>query len=100
MTWLQGKGLLGQLHGLVIIAFFQLLFQDERTRFVGVRGIMKQKLEEGDNDKAMKLAEKAFALKPRHAETADVLLKLQAGHGDWTGARKTLGSKLKHGQLP
>ena len=79
---------------------YKRMLQDDRTRFVGVRGIMKQKLDEGDNDKAMKLAEKAFALKPRHAETADVLLKLQAGHGDWTGARKTLGSKLKHGQLP
>ncbi|MEO0991395.1 MAG: heme biosynthesis HemY N-terminal domain-containing protein, partial [Pseudomonadota bacterium] len=44
---------------------YKRMLQDERTRFVGVRGIMKQKLEEGDNDKAMKLAEKAFALKPR-----------------------------------
>lgn len=79
---------------------YKRLLRDDKTRFVGVRGIMKQKLEEGDTDTAMKLAQKAFALKPRHEETQDVLLKLQAGKGDWRGARATLGAKLKYGALP
>jgi HemY protein len=79
---------------------YRKLLGDDRTRFVGVRGIMKQKLAEGDTDTAMKLAEKAFALKPRHVEMQDVLLKLQAGAGDWKGARETLGAKLKYGALP
>ncbi len=79
---------------------YKQLLTDERTRFVGVRGIMKQKLAEGDTTTALKLAEKAFALKPRHEETQDVLLKLQAGAEDWSGARKTLGAKLKSGALP
>ncbi|MCK0141411.1 heme biosynthesis HemY N-terminal domain-containing protein [Aliiroseovarius sp. F20344] len=79
---------------------YKRLLKDERTQFVGVRGIMKQKLEEGDTDTAMKLAEKAFALKPRHTETQDVLLGLQAQNNDWAGARKTLSAKLKYGALP
>jgi HemY protein len=79
---------------------YRKLVEHEPTRFVGVRGIMKQKLADGDTDTAMKLAEKAFALKPRHEETQDVLLKLQADSEDWDGARKTLGAKLKHGSLP
>ncbi len=79
---------------------YKRLLSDERTRFVGVRGLMKQKLEEGDTDTAMRLAEKAFALKPQHAETGDILLALQASEADWTGARATLGSKVKHGALP
>ncbi|MDJ0627851.1 MAG: heme biosynthesis HemY N-terminal domain-containing protein [Rhodobacter sp.] len=79
---------------------YKRLLEDDRTRFVGVRGIMKQKLGEGDTDTALKLAEKAFALKPRHEETQDILLRLQAEHADWAGARKTLGAKLKHGALP
>jgi HemY protein len=74
--------------------------ENEQTRFVGVRGIMKQKLAEGDTETALKLAEKAFALKPKHAETGDVLLQLQAEKEDWAGARKTLSTKLKNGQLP
>jgi HemY protein len=46
------------------------------------------------------LAEKAFALKPKHIETQDVLLKLQAEKEDWKGARETLNAKLKSGSLP
>jgi HemY protein len=79
---------------------YKELLTDERTRFVGVRGIMKQKLAEGDTDTAMKLAEKAFAMKPKHEETQDILLRLQAEHEDWAGARKTLTAKLQHGSLP
>lgn len=79
---------------------YKQLLSDEKTRFVGVRGIMKQKIAEGDSDTALKLAEKAFDLKPGHEETQDTLLKLQAEHGDWTGARRTLNAKLKHGALP
>ncbi|MEO9782403.1 MAG: heme biosynthesis HemY N-terminal domain-containing protein [Sedimentitalea sp.] len=79
---------------------YKKLIQDENTRFVGVRGIMKQKLSEGDTETARKLAEKAFQLKPRHEETQDVLLKLQAQARDWSGARNTLNAKLKSGSLP
>ena len=81
-------------------AVYKRLLTDDRTRFVGVRGLLKQKLAEGDTDTALKLAEKAFALKPKHTETQDMLLQLQAGHNDWSGARKTLGAKLKHGSMP
>ncbi|MEO9823643.1 MAG: heme biosynthesis HemY N-terminal domain-containing protein [Paracoccaceae bacterium] len=79
---------------------FKKLLKDDRTRFVGVRGLMKQKLEDGDTDTAMKLAERAFALKPKHTETQDVLLGLQASAHEWSSARQTLTAKLKHGSLP
>jgi HemY protein len=79
---------------------YKQLIANESTRFVGVRWIMKQKLSEGDTETARKLAEKAFALKPRHEETQDVLLKLQAQAHDWAGARTTLSAKLKTGSLP
>ena len=79
---------------------YKKLLDDSQTRFVGVRGIMKQKLADGDTDTALKLAEKAYALKPKHEETQDVLLRLQAEKSDWVGARKTLNAKLKSGSLP
>ncbi|KZY04589.1 MULTISPECIES: heme biosynthesis protein HemY [unclassified Sulfitobacter] len=79
---------------------YRKLIENERTRFVGVRGIMRQKLAEGDTETAYQLAQKAFALKPKHAETGDTLLKLQANREDWSGARNTLSTKLKHGQIP
>ena len=58
--------------------FYKKLLKDDRTRFVGVIGIMKQKLSEGDTDLALKLAERAFSLKPKHEKTQDFLLTLQA----------------------
>jgi HemY protein len=81
-------------------AVYKRLLGDERTRFVGVRGLMKQKLAEGDTDTALKLAEKAYALKPKHQEVQDTLLKLQAEKGDWKGARDVLSTKLRQGLLP
>ena len=69
---------------------YRKLVENEATRFVGVRGIMKQKLADGDTETALKLAEKAFALKPKHEDTQDVLLRLQADKADWKGrARNT-----------
>ena len=79
---------------------YKSLLSGDKTRFVGIRGLLKQKLAEGDTDTALKLAEKAFEMKPKHAETQDILLKLQAEHSDWKGARTTLGAKLKAGELP
>ncbi|MGB7318341.1 MAG: heme biosynthesis HemY N-terminal domain-containing protein, partial [Planktotalea sp.] len=79
---------------------YKKLVKDEATRFVGVRGIMKQKLAAGDTDTAMQLAKRAFDLKPKHEETQDILLKLQAQSSDWSGARETLAAKLKSGNLP
>ncbi len=79
---------------------YRALLADDRTRFVGIRGLMRQKLEAGDTETALRLAEKAFALKPRHDDTGNVLLRLQAEKEDWKGARETLNAKLRHGTMP
>lgn len=79
---------------------YRRLLTDDRTRFVGVRGLMRQKLEEGDTATALKLAEKAYALKPRNADVQDTLLQLQTREGDWKGARTVLKDKRKQGLLP
>jgi HemY protein len=79
---------------------YKELLGSETTRFVAIRGLIKQKLTEGDTETAQKLAVKALELKPRHEETQDILLKLQAESRDWKGARSTLNAKLKAGALP
>lgn len=81
-------------------AAYKTLLGDEATRFVGVRGLLRQKLAEGDHETALKLAQKAFDLRPKHAETQDILLKLQSDSADWAGARATLGAKARSGSLP
>jgi len=79
---------------------YKSLLTSDSTRFIGIRGLLQQRLAEGDTETALALAERAFAMKPRHAETQDILLKLQAESADWKGARATLGAKLKAGSLP
>ncbi|TRD22551.1 heme biosynthesis protein HemY [Palleronia caenipelagi] len=79
---------------------YKQLVQDERTRFVGVRGLLKHQMEQDNTETALALAKEAFALKPKHGETQDTLLKLQAATKDWDGARKTLAAKAKQGALP
>ena len=79
---------------------YKALIQNPRTKFVGLRGILRQKLAEGHTEIAIKIAKEAFNIKPAHTETQDILLQLQAETGDWRGARKTLGTKLKKGSIP
>lgn len=79
---------------------YRRLLDNEKTRFVGVRGLLIQTLSEGDTATALKLAQKALEMKPRNLETQDLLLKLQSETADWKGARTTLAAKLKSGALP
>lgn len=82
------------------LQYYKSLLANDRTRFVGVHGLMKQKLSEGDTDTALKLAEKAFALRPKHGSTLETLFRLQTDKGEWTGARKTVEAKVRANTLP
>lgn len=79
---------------------YKELIKDRDTRFVGVHGIMRHRLSDGDADTALKLAETAYALKPRHGDMQDAVLLIRARRRDWAGAREVLRSKLKCGNLP
>lgn len=79
---------------------YKAMLGDDRTRFVGVRGLMRQKLAEGDTTVALALAQKAYALKPRHGEVQDTLLKLETETGHWGAARKVLEDQMRGGRLP
>lgn len=81
-------------------ATYRQMLTEEKTRFVGIRGLLRQKLEEGDTEVALRLARKAFEIRPQNDEVQDILLRLQAESSDWAGARATLGAKLKSGSLP
>lgn len=81
-------------------AVYRQLLDDDSTRFVGVRGLMRQRLAANDTETALELAKKAYELKPRHAEVQDTLLQLQTEQGDWKGARHVLKNKRKQGALP
>lgn len=79
---------------------FKALLKDDRTRFVGVKGLLKQKLDEGDTETALKLAQKAFAINPSHDPTMATLFSLQSEEKDWDGAKQTLQARVKARALP
>lgn len=79
---------------------YRTMLADNRTRFVGIRGLMQQRLAMGDTATALRLAEKAYAIKPAHTGVQDTLLTLQTREHDWKGARATLKDKRRQGALP
>ena len=76
------------------------MLPDDRTRPVGVQGLMRLKLEEGDTDTAMALAKKAFALRPDNERVLRTLFDLQSKKEDWAGARETLNASMHARLLP
>ena len=74
---------------------FKALLKNDRTRFVGVKGLLQQKLDQGDTETALKLAQKAFAINPSHDPTLATLFDLQSEEKDWDGAKETLRARVK-----
>lgn len=79
---------------------YKALLPNDRTRAVGVQGLMRLKLEEGDTDTAMGLAKKAFALSPDNERVLRTLFDLQSKQADWGGARETLNATMHARLLP
>jgi HemY protein len=80
--------------------YWKRLVADDRSRFVGVQGLIARRLAAGDRETARALAEKALAMQPDHGPTQDLLLDLQIRAGDWAGARRTLAAQARAGRLP
>ena len=79
---------------------YKALLPNDRTRPVGVQGLMRLKLDEGDTDTAMALAKKAFALTPDNERVLRTLFDLQSKKEDWSGARETLNATMHARLLP
>lgn len=79
---------------------YKTMLASDRTRFVGVEGLMRQKLEAGETDVALALAKKAFALKPGNGPVLRTLFDLQSKTEDWSGARETLNASMHARLLP
>ncbi len=82
------------------LTHYKALLDDQRARFVGVQGLIRAKLADGDKEKAQALAAKALEMQPAHEPTQNALLEMQTEAEDWKGARKTLMVKKSSGHLP
>ena len=82
------------------LKYYKRLLKNDQTRFVGLQGLLKQKLLEGDTETALLLAEKAFSIRPKHEQTLNILFDLQTEKLDWKGAQKTIKANVRAGKLP
>ncbi len=74
---------------------FSAMLENEQTAFVGLRGLITQALREGDRDKALRYAERAFQLRPQTPWVVHSLFDMQAQIGQWKSAQETLDGGLR-----
>lgn len=69
---------------------YKKLLLHKETKLIAIEGLIRSKVEKGDLKLALKLAEKAVALRPKNLQALNTFFKLQCDFEDWPGARKTL----------
>lgn len=74
--------------------YYKQLASEPDTAFVGTKGLLAEALRKKETDRALKLAQHAYALKPKEGEVLTTLFGLQSQTEDWAGARETLGSAV------
>jgi HemY protein len=79
---------------------YKAMLANDRTRPVALDGLTRIKLEDGDTDTALALAEKSFALRPDNERVLRTLFDLQSKKEDWAGARTTLNASMHARLLP
>jgi HemY protein len=79
---------------------YTVLLDRSDTEFLGLRGLIGQALRAGDDDTALRLAERARRLRPDALWLVDALLLLAARAGDWAAARDTLADAARRRALP
>ena len=68
---------------------FQELIRDKTTRSMGLFGLIKMKLAEGNTSLALKLTGRLIKLKPQNLSFNKTFFNLQLTEGDWDGALTT-----------
>ncbi len=79
--------------------YWTALAEEPETAMVGLRGLLSQAMSAGEEDRALKLAERAAELAPRDTAILDTLYGLQSRRYDWAGARRTLGVQRRMGTV-
>ena len=80
--------------------FFTAMLERPETEFLGLRGLLNQALRANDCDTALRLSERALALRPSTQWAALSRLGLEARAGRWEAARQTLALAEKRRLIP
>ncbi|HUZ72894.1 MAG TPA: heme biosynthesis HemY N-terminal domain-containing protein [Stellaceae bacterium] len=80
--------------------YFTAMLERPETAFLGLRGLLMQAMKIGDEATALRLAERAKALRPRTPWVLTSLLELQSRAGRWSAAEATLVETSRRKALP
>ncbi len=76
------------------VAFLKLI-EDDKASFLGVRGLLNQKLNTGDLDAALRIVRHADQVQPKTQWILKILFDLEVHTRDWTRAEETLHKAFK-----
>jgi HemY protein len=74
---------------------FKAMLDDEHMAFLGLRGLIAQSLNDGNQAQALDYAERAFRLRPQTPWVVHSLFDMQAQIGRWREAQETLETGLR-----
>lgn len=70
--------------------YFEAMLKRPDMAFLGLRGLLTQAMKGGEHTRALTLAEQASGLQPKAEWPLKTLLSLQARHGRWADAARSL----------
>jgi HemY protein len=79
--------------------FFTAMLERPETEFLGLRGLLTQAQKRGDTVETLRLAERAYRLKPDSDWVAGSLFDQQVRAGRWADAEETLARSIKNGLI-
>ena len=79
--------------------FFHAMTEQTDTEFLGVRGLLNQALSQGKSNTALKLAKRAYQLRPNSEWVAAQLFDLQIANGLWLDAQITNDKQVRASQV-
>ncbi len=80
--------------------YFAALAEEPTTSFLGLRGLLTQAMKQGDNDRALALARRAYRINPKSAWLVSTLYDLQKRAGKWGDAERTLDEAVRLRLIP
>ena len=80
--------------------YFNAMLEKPETRFLGLRGLLRQALAEGDDQRALSYVREAHAMRPKTPWVVTNLFELSERTGDYDGAAAALKQAARIKALP
>ena len=77
-------------------AYFTQMLEKPETEFLGLRGLLVEATRNGDWEKALVYARRAYKLRPKTAWVNTTLFDLESRAGNWGSAQETMENAVRH----